>query len=101
MPALAWNGPGRPGGPRPPPAGGADHRVRVTDRNGVVLPARAFAESLPHFQSAMPPGAAGARWDDALVRGAARLADFLRPYQEHLHVREVVAEDGGFVLWTR
>jgi hypothetical protein len=76
-------------------------RPRATDRQGTVLPARAYREDLPHFVTTTPPGTAGTRWHDPAVWAAARLADYLRPYQDRLRVQELAIEGSHLILWSR
>jgi hypothetical protein len=75
-------------------------RPRATDRHGTVLPARAYRGDLPFFVTSTPAGAAGTRWDDPAVWAAARLADYLRPYQDRLRVQELAIEGSHLILWS-
>jgi hypothetical protein len=79
----------------------ASSRVKVLDRDGFVLPAQAYRPDLPRFHSAIATATPGQRWQGEDALAAARLAEYLRPYQQRLQVHEIAVASGSLLIKRR
>jgi hypothetical protein len=81
----------------PPPPGSR----WVLDAHAILLPSRAFNDLLLVFKSDFQPEQAfGEPATDAVIKGAARTADFLRAHQDRLHFQRLEPSSTGLVLYT-
>jgi hypothetical protein len=76
---------------------------RAVDGQGVLLPQSAPVEGLPRLggPAVASPGVAGTRWKDSRVEAAARVADYLRAYQEKAKIEKITVEGEDVMLFAR
>ncbi len=81
-----------------------DHanQTRTVDREGVLLPATAATEGLPHYCSPVPPprGPPGMEWGDPTLKSAAQTIAFLRRQPDLPRFTQVESAVTGLVLTT-